>query len=532
MTGPIVLTGGTIHLDARGSSAEAVGVREGSVVAAGTLEEVTAALPGAHRADLEGRTVVPGLVESHVHPIFFGLTEAWVDERSPRRRSVPEIVDALRDALPGVADGEWLRGWGYDHTALAEGRHPTRDELDQVSTDVPVVLAHVTAHLLVANSRALELAGIRDDTPDPAGGRFVRDDAGRLTGLVQELGAVAAVLAAVPPPAPEDLTAAAQRALALAASRGMTTVHDLATGFFAGSAELDAWEALDAAGRVPVRVAAYLRGDLLPAFLASRQFGTGEMFRVHGAKFWADGSIQGLTAALRAPYACAHDVTGELLLTREELVHLVTTVDAAGGQAAVHANGDRALSTVVEAFAAVRAEGCRRGGRHRVEHLQMASPEDLAALAAAGGVASVFVNHVYWWGDRHRDVFLGEERAARIDPLADVAASGLHFGLHSDCPVTPMDALRTLWTAVTRRTSGGAVLGPEQRLTPARALHALTADSAWLIGTESRSGTLHPGMDADLAVLETDVLAADPEELEHVEVAGTMVGGNWVFGGV
>jgi len=532
VTGPIVLTGGTVHLDARGASAEALGVSGGSVVAAGSLEEVEAALPGARRADLEGRTVVPGLVESHVHPIFFGLTESWVDVRSPLRRSVGDILQALREKLPEVAQGDWVRGWGYDHTSLAEGRHPTRDELDRVSTGVPVVLSHVTGHFLVANSRALELAGIRDDAPDPPQGRFVRDGAGRLTGLMWELGAVGAVLAAVPPPTPEELAAAAERALSVAASRGTTTLHDLATGLVAGPAELDTWEALDAAGRIPVRVAGYVRGDLLPSFLSSRQFGTGEMYTVQGAKFWADGSIQGLSAALQAPYACAHDITGDLLLGPEELVHLVSTVEAAGGQAAVHANGDRAVRTVVQAFAAVRAEGCRRGARHRLEHLQMASPEDLTALAAAGGVASVFVNHVYWWGDRHRDVFLGEERAARIDPLRDAAASGLHFGLHSDCPITPMDPLRTLWTAVTRRTSGGAVLGPEQRITPARALHALTADSAWLLGAESRTGTLHPGMAADLAVLETDVLSAGPEELEHVAVAATMVGGHWVFGRV
>jgi predicted amidohydrolase YtcJ len=297
-------------------------------------------------------------------------------------------------------------------------------------------------------------------------------------------------------------------------------------------AELDTWEKLARNGKVPLRVAGYLRGDLLDRFLDERggRFNAPVgNFELRGAKYWSDGSIQGMSAALLQPYSCAEQSCGDLLFDRAALTELVRRIDRAGGQCAVHANGDRAIQTVIEAFQTAAAGG-RRDARHRVEHLQMASAVQFKELAAIEAAGSIFANHVYYWGDRHRDVFLGAERAARIDPLADAVREGLHFGLHSDCPITPMDPLRTLWTAVTRQTSSGETLGPDQRLTPGQALHALTADSAWLVHAESRRGTLHQGMDADLAVLDTDLLTAPEQDLENVGVAGTMVAGEWVYG--
>lgn len=160
----------------------------------------------------------------------------------------------------------------------------------------------------------------------------------------------------------------------------------------------------------------------------------------------------------------------------------------------------------------------------------MASAADLYDLVDAGGVASVFANHIYYWGDRHRDVFLGKERANRLEPLSEAVRAGLHFGLHSDCPITPMDSLRTLWTAVSRRTSGGEVLGEAQKLTAAQALHSLTADSARLVHEEGRRGMLEPGMMADFAVLDRDILQASEQELAQVVVLATVVAGEWVFG--
>lgn len=531
MAEPIILTEATIHLDAWAPPVEALAVSDGRIVAGGGLDAVTSRCPGAEVRRLGGATIVPGLVESHVHPIFFGLTQGWVDCRSPLNGDVADIQSRLRAALGEVPRGGWLRGWGYDDTLLDERRHLDRHDLDAVSEDVPIVVTHISGHFLGANTAALRIAGVDAASPEPSEGRIVRDADGQPTGLMWEMGAVALVLDAVPVPDEAALESAARSALDLAARRGMTTLHDLGIGLMAGIAELDVWRRLSASGDLPVRVFGYMRGDLATRRLNDEpdlftSSGPG-LFDLVGAKYWSDGSIQGLSAALLHPYSCA-DHTGDLLFDEDDLVDLMTAVDAHSGQCAVHANGDRAIATTIAALRRVRAAH-PSGARHRIEHLQMAHPQHVRDLAALGGGASFFANHVRYWGDRHRDVFIGPQRAARIDPAADGVAYGLHFGLHSDCPITPMDSLLTMATAVTRRTSGGEVLGQEQALSPRQALHALTSDSAWLSGTESRSGTLQPGMDADLVVLDRDIVTGDPDDIGDTQVLATMVAGEFVY---
>lgn len=529
-----IFTNGTIRLDAWSDPVEALAVEDGTVLRAGTMEDVEeAAGPAPRRVNLDGATVVPGLIESHVHPVFFGLTRNWTDCRSPLYGSMAEIQAALRRDLSALAEGRWLRGWGYDDTLLAEGRHPNREDLDAVSRDVPVVISHISGHFVAANSRALELAGIHEDRADPSDGRFVRDDSGKLTGLMWEMGAVHAVLDAMPQASAAEVRDAALYAAGVAVRRGMTSIHDLGVGIMAGALELDTWRKLAGESSLPLRVTGYVRSDLALRYLEESpdlfaQPAAGN-YRVAGAKFWSDGSIQGLSGALKEPYSCQDGECGELLYSSEELVRLLRRIDEAGGQCAVHANGDRAISTVAATFSALRSGSDQSDPRHRVEHLQMASAKDIASLVESGSVASIFANHVYYWGDRHRDRFLGAERAARIDPTRDAQAGGLHFGMHSDCPITPMDALGTFRTSVTRLTSGGSVLGEAQRLDPRTALHALTADSAFLTHDEAHLGTLAAGMDADLTLLDQDIVGLSIEQTEKVSAVATVVGGEFVF---
>lgn len=530
----LLITNGTIRLDAWSDPVQALAVRDGRILCTGTLEQVEASAGAAsQRVDLDGATVVPGLIESHVHPVFFGLTRNWSDCRSPLNGSITEIQQALRKDLSAMREGAWLRGWGYDDTLLAEGRHPNRDDLDAVSRDVPVIVSHISGHFVAANSRALELAGIHKDKPDPSDGRFVRDDDGNLTGLMWEMGAVHALLGAMPQTSAADVRNAALYAMEVAAERGITSIHDLGVGIMAGDLELQAWRKLAAEGTLPVRVTGYVRSDLAfqyldesPNIFAQPAVGN---YRVAGAKFWSDGSIQGLSGALKEPYSCLDTECGELLYSPEELLALLHRVDDAGGQCAVHANGDHAISTVADAFTALRRLSRQPDPRHRVEHLQMASSKDISSLVESGSAASIFANHVYYWGDRHRDRFLGAERAARIDPTRDAYDGGLHFGMHSDCPITPMDALATFRTAVTRLTSGGSVLGEAQKLDPRAALHALTADSAFLTHDETHLGTLATGMDADLTVLDHDVVGLPIEQTSDVSAVATVVGGQFVL---
>ena len=522
----LIAGGEVVTMDPERPEAEAVLVRDGLVAAVGTAREVgRVAAPDAERLDLGGATVVPGLIESHVHPAYTGLTDLWADCRSPGVGTIADLQAAL--GAQRVNEGGWIRGWGYDDTLLAEGRHPTRDDLDQVSRTDPVIVSHISAHFLIANTVALARAGLDEEKVAVDDPRFPRDSSGRLTGMAWEIDAVSQVLAAVPALSGSDLEDAILRALSRARERGITTVHDLGVGLIGGHEELAAYRRLDAAGRLPIRVVGFLRGDLIlgkdTIFEPAGPSVGG--FRLAGAKFWADGAIQGLSAALRTPYLCDPAHSGDLLQPQEELDAMVAPVAAAGGQVAVHANGDAAVGAAMTAIR--RAPQHTHDPRHRIEHCQVTSSADLEMLRQAGIGVSFFVNHVYFWGDRHRERFLGAERSEFLDPLASATAAGLRFGLHSDCPITPMDPLATIRTAVSRRTSGGTVLGAGERIGVHRALQAMTVDSAYLVHEEEYVGTLAPGRRADLVVLDGPLSAVADAAAPMPRPVRVMVGGAW-----
>ncbi|SDQ74008.1 hypothetical protein SAMN04489765_1654 [Tsukamurella pulmonis] len=530
-SGDLLLTAESVHtMDRTQPVAEAVLVRGDRVIATGTRKEVESlASPSSDRIDLPGATLIPGLIESHVHPVYTGLTQDWVDCRSPLRGSIADIQAGLRERLSAPG---WVRGWGYDDTLIAEGRHPTRDELDAVSMDRPVILQHISAHFLVANTVALAAAGVTESSIAEDDPRFPRGEDGRLTGLAWEIDAVSKIVAAVPPLAPGDVRDALLASLRLARSRGITTLHDLGVGLMAGAEELAAYRELAATGGLPVHVVGFLCGDLaLPAIAdGSVRFEAGGSadgrFRLAGAKFWSDGSIQGLSAALRIPYMCDPGHCGDLLHPQEVLDDMVARVHLAGGQAAVHANGDAAVRATITALArAQRLDG--RRARHRIEHCQVTLPDDLDAIVREELGVSFFANHVYYWGDRHRDRFLGAERAREMDPLARADGLGIRFGLHSDCPITPMDPLHTIRTASTRLTSGGDVLGAAQRISPDRAVQAMTLDSAYLVHDEHEVGCLAPGRRADLVVLDAPIDSLGDPSAAMPQPVQVMVDGEW-----
>lgn len=526
MSDLLLVSADVVTMNPEAPEAEAVLVRDGLVVAVGTETEVAPlASADAEHLDLAGATVVPGLIESHVHPAYTGLTDLWADCRAPGVGSIADLQAALTD-LP-VDVGAWIRGWGYDDTLLAEGRHPTRDDLDAVSVTTPVIVSHISGHFLVANTAALALAEVHETTVAADDPRFPRDSAGRLTGMAWEMDAVSQVLAAVPPLREVDLEDALIRALSLARERGITTVHDLGVGLIGGLEELAAYRRLDAQGRLPIHVVGFLRGDLhLDGTTVFEAAGDPVgRFRLAGAKFWADGSIQGLSAALRAPYLCDPEHQGDLLQPQETLDAMVAPVAAAGGQLAVHANGDAAVGAALTAIR--RAQQDTADPRHRIEHCQVTSASDLERLKEAGVGVSFFVNHVYFWGDRHRERFLGDERSGFLDPLASAAAAGLRFGLHSDCPITPMDPLATIRTAVNRLTSSGLVLGADQRIDVHRAVQAMTIDSAYLVHEEEYVGAIAPGMRADLVVLDGPLSAVADADAPMPKLVRVMVGGSW-----
>lgn len=530
----VLLNGTVLTLDPLGSRTEAVAVRQGRIADLGSDRSI-AELVGDRTEvlDLQGRTVIPGFVESHNHPTFFGLTlAAQVDAGTPPNETIAHVVDRVAAAVRDAASGEWIRGYRYDDTLLKDNRHPTRQDLDRAAPHNPVVLTHVSGHFCVINSAGLRAAGIDATTADPPGGAIARDESGQPSGLLLE---TAAFL--VNSQNGQDVDGVCE-ALLLAdreySAHGVTTVHDTGIGLLAGDAELSAYRRLTARRALATRVRGYLFHDLMPG-LGGDGHGLGpveagaagfddQRFALTGVKIVADGSLQGLTGCVAEGYACAPDEHGMMLLDPPELSERIAALDAAGWQVAVHGNGDAAIDAITDAYARLDAPG-GTGRRHRIEHCQTAREDQLDRMAEHDVLASFFIKHVYYWGDRHRDVFLGDDRARRISPLASARSRGMRYGLHSDTPVTPVPPLEGIWCAVARRTRAGLPLGPEQSVDVETALRGYTLDAAHLAGEETGKGSVERGKLADFAVLSRDPTRVPTDELKDVRVEATLVGG-------
>ena len=523
--------GTVVSMNAQGSNFEAVGVRAGRIVAVGTKESVAWSLqPGFKQYDLGGRTLLPGFYAAHDHFPEAGENALYqVDLNSPpigAIRDMDQLIAALKRKAGVTPEGAWVVGWGYDDTLLAESRHPTRDDLDGVSTRHPIWISHVSGHLGVANSKALEIAGVTKATGQPRGGR-IRLDAktGEPNGVFEEAGSL--VGRHIPGYTAEQRQAAIRMGQECYLAQGVTT-----TVIAGASAEtLQDLDAAVTANTLRLRVSALVAWRAaapMPDLRAAPE-------RIHltGVKMLQDGSIQGYTGYLGEPYykqpEGKQDYRGYASRPREELIRMVTAFHQKGLRVAIHGNGDAAIDDILDAFAAAQQADPRPDARHRIEHCQTAREDQLARMELLGVSPSYFVAHVYYWGDRHRDIFLGPGRAARISPLAGSLRHHLRFTLHNDTSVTPVDPLRLVWTAVNRVTSSGKVLGKDEAIPVMDALRGVTSEAAWQNFEEQDRGSIEPGKLADFVIVDRNPLTVPPMELRDLKVVKTIIGGEPVF---
>ncbi|WP_085506090.1 amidohydrolase [Thalassobacillus devorans] len=492
------------------------------------------------KMDLQGATLLPGFIDTHSHLLMYGELLNYIDFRYPHTTSIEQIKEKIKEATNDTPPGEWIIGWGYDDTLLAEGRHPTIFDLDDVSRDHPVFIRHISGHFAVINSKALDLAGITADTPDPYGGFFGRDESGELNGVIHEIPALEKVFRVLPVLSEQESVDSIGKAAEIYLSQGITTCTDAGVGLDKGISELHAHLAAIQSGKNPLSMRLMVLHHLLGDEGDFADYNAQELqeeiskktnykARLDSAKMFQDGSIQGYTGALREPYYSKPFESGGLLHEQEAFNNEVLDLHNRGFRIAIHGNGDRAIESNINAIKNAVNMVPRKDHRHRIEHVQTAAPEDLRIMKEHGIAASFFINHVYYWGERHRDIFLGPERAAHINPLADAKELDLLFTLHSDCPITPISPLFSVWAAVNRLTSKGNVLGENQKIDVLTALKSMTIYGAELNFEEDEKGTIEVGKKADFVVLEEDPLTCRPEEIKNISILNTIIDGKTVW---
>ncbi|WP_431805903.1 amidohydrolase [Microbacterium paraoxydans] len=535
---PALVTARAIHTaDAADTTATAMLTDRGRIVALGTAAECedVAARAGLtpERIDLGDAVVVPGFVDAHAHPLMFGQMMTWVDCGPEKAGSIPEIVALLKAAAAELPAGRPVRGYGYEQRNLAEKRHPTRFELDEVATDREVYLMNASGHGGVVNSYTLQAGGVDRDTPDPDGGEFFRDADGELTGELSDaacniLTGVHGVkighhgpnfhLADQPEEHLRQLDAATQRFLA----GGVTSIGDCQVT----RREFDMYLRLAEAGRLELRVSMYLLSHLLDEALEMGlvgQFGNAHL-SFAGIKFYADGTLGGWTAYFPDGYVGDPCRTGQLYHEPADYAELIRKAHAAGLQTATHAQSPTAIEMVVSAIEAALAERPDADARHRIEHCGLPTPAQIERMAAAGIRPVNQTQHYYNWGE-------GVEEAIgtpgeRFNPLGEFERAGVPMTISSDAPVAEPIPLEAIQTAVTRVTRRGHTLGPDDlRISALAALRAHTIEGAISIGREDDLGSLEVGKYADFAVLSDDPLAVPAEEIAAIEVRETWVDG-------
>ena len=513
-----------VTMAADAGSADAMLIRDGRIADIGPAEAVRAAAPGAEVVRLGGATVIPGLIDAHCHVADVGYLAAAADCSQPAAPDIAAIQARLSQAADRTPEGSWVTGGGYAEYKLREARHPTRAELDQAVPGRPAVLYHTSLHACVLNTAALREAGFADGQPDPAGGAFGRDSQGRLDGVVYEAPMFALFaqhlhrdMARMGAGADGGLVQAAGRRLA---ALGLTAAcdADMRRDTFAAFAEADA------AGLLSQRIYGLVVHDqldwLLTAGLQGRHSG---QLATEAVKIWADGGMSSRTAAIHGTYPVPPHGSGILYFERDELTEMVRDFDARGFQVCIHAQGDRAIETVLDAYAAVLAPGAGCPRRHRIEHGGAMYPPLAARAAALGIVVASQPGFLSTLGDGFAAAF--PDTGDQLYSFASWQRAGITVAGSSDAPVITADPLIGIRDAILRRTGDGRLLGPAEGLSARDARALYTPRAAFACHRESEIGSLEPGKLADFVVLDKNPLEAEPEQIPGIAVLATVLGG-------
>lgn len=530
-----VFHGGTILTVAKRPEAEAIAIRDDRIIAVGSFDGVlSAAGPDAEVIDLEGKVMLPGFIEPHMHMMSGSLiADLMIYVGAAKFTRTADVLAYLKELAAERAPGEWIVCRNFDPSLQEGPAELTFVELDDVSTEHPIFLLNSSGHLGYANRAAFTAAGLGEDVKNPEGAEFVRDSDGKLTGTIKNNIAFLQILRHYPAFASADPVAALIRQTNGFNKLGMTTMSDLGMGALSGMGDWLAFQKAAESGALTARMRVY------PFYTHDSEWdqagisaGDGNAkVRIAGYKMVADGSNQGFTGLQRDPYLNT-DNRGLAYMSLEELKAMVKKRGAEGWPLSIHANGDQAIDNALEALEAAKADGIDIAAlRPRIEHCSILHDEQIARMKALGASPSFLIGHVHYWGVAMRDLLFGPEKSLLLDRCKSVEDAGLGFTLHSDFFVTDPDPLHMIEIAVTRKTwkEPDFVLGPNERVSVESAIRAMTLEAAWQLGSEQEIGSLETGKFADMVILEKDPRKVDPDTIKDIKVLETWMGGRQVY---
>lgn len=521
---------------------EAISVKNGKILAMGRKADVLKDQgKNSKLVDLQGKVLLPGFIDAHGHAWTTGFQKLSANLLPPPDgggKNIDALIQALKEwqqnnsvAIDKVG---WVVGFGYDDSQLSEQRHPTAEDLDKVSTELPVVIIHQSAHLAVMNHKALEMSGITAQTPNPPGGVIRRNSDGNTPdGVLEEMAFFSPIFKLL-----STFDASVNEKIALAgadyyAEFGFTTAQEGR----ASRAQVETWQTLASQKKVKIDVAAYPDLQAEQAFLKtiSTSAEYANHFRIAGVKLSLDGSPQGRTAWMTQPYKVPppgqpKDYKGYPAIPKaEDREALVNEAFQNNWQVLAHCNGDAASDAFIDAVA--KAEGkYGKGDRRTVMiHAQAVREDQLDKMKKLAIIPSFFGMQTFYWGDWHRDVTLGKERAFRWDPAVSAIKRGMLFTEHHDAPVAKPSAMMIVFASVNRTSRSGAVIGPEQRISPYMALKSITASAAYQYFEENNKGTLKAGKLADFVILDKNPVDVAPATIRDIRVLQTIKEGDTVY---
>lgn len=520
---------------------ESIVVENGKIAFVGNLKDAKKLVPNSQPIDLQGKTLLPGFIDAHGHAFNAGFQAIAANLLAPPDGEVTDISSLVATLTQWknenknlVGKYKWIIGFGYDDAQLKEHRHPTADDLDKVSTEYPIIVVHQSGHLGAMNHKALELVGYNANTKDPAGGKIRREpNSNKPNGVLEEMAIFIPLTSNM-----SKLDKDANEKIALAGVKsyvrfGYTTLQE-------GRATKEAcetWQNLGQSKELTLDVACYPDIQSQQAYLQANgvQKNYTNHFRIAGAKLSLDGSPQGRTAWLTKPYLQPPEgqpksYVGYPAIPKEKDVdQLVEMAYKNNWQLLTHTNGDAALDELLRAIKIAADKYGNNDRRSVAIHAQTARYDQLDTMKELKVIPSFFGMHTYYWGDWHRDVTLGKERAYRISPAQTALNKGMIFTEHHDAPVALPNSIMILYSTVNRISRSGDVIGPNERISPYNALRSITSWAAYQYFEEGSKGTLEKGKLADLVVLDKNPLKIDPKQIKDIQVVETIKEGNVVY---